>query len=182
MTKPKIHSSTFVHKGYFDVRQDVLEKENGIQGTYSSVLLCPFATVVLAQDENQNWILNREYRHPTGEYILGCPGGRLEEGEDPLEGARREFLEETGYLAKNMYQIGLAYPLPSLCNQKIYFFYAKDAVKSKERALEPFEFIETELKSDIDLRKEILKGEKVDSLLCTALWYKDHFSLRSDLC
>lgn len=174
MKKPKVQSSCFVYKGFFNVRQDLLERHDGLVHSYTSLILS-HATAILAQTETGEWILNREYRHPIGEYILGCPGGRLEEGEDPLLGAQRELFEETGYWSDEIVLTGCCYPFPGICDQKIYYFWAKNAVKKGEQTLDPFEYIQTELKTDAALREEIRSGHQVDAILCTTLWYKDHF-------
>lgn len=171
MKKPKVKSSEIVYEGYFNVRKDLLEHPSGHVQPYTSFVLSTDAAVVLAQDENGLWILNREYRHPTGEFLLGCPGGRLEAGEDPIEGGRRELFEETGYWAEEIEIMGSCYPFPSLCDQKIYYLLAKGAVKKGPQNLDPLECIEVELKTDEEIKKE----SKIDGILLTALWYKDHF-------
>lgn len=173
--KPKIHTSQIVYSGFFDVHRDFFEKEGGVFHSFTSLRVNADAAVVLAQDQQGRWILNREYRHPTREFLLGCPGGRLEKGEDPLEGGRRELLEETGYSADELYLIGTCYQMPSVCNQKIYFLLAKNAFKKRAQALDPMEMIEIELKTDEQLKKEMREGSCIDALLCTALWYKSLF-------
>lgn len=173
--KPKVKSSQIVYKGYFDLRQDILEKHDGQTLAYTSLIIPTHAAAILAQDKSGRWILNREYRYPTGESLLGCPGGRLERGEDPIEGGRRELFEETGYWADEMILMGCNYPFPGVTDQKIYYLLAKNARLKGEQKLDPFEFIETELKTDTELREEIRRTHTVDGILCTALWYKNHY-------
>jgi ADP-ribose pyrophosphatase len=163
-----------VHEGYVNLREDLLEKDGGHTQSINS-LQCNDATTMLAQDAEGRWILNREYRHATGEILLGCPGGRLEAGEDPIEGGKREFFEETGYEAKDVVLLGVCYPFPGICNQKIYHLFAKSAVKRGKQKLDLFEFIETELIGDEELRHRILSGAHIDGIMLSALWYKDHF-------
>jgi ADP-ribose pyrophosphatase len=170
---PTVKSSRIVHNGYFALREDLLEREEGLVQPINT-LLCTDATATLGQDPNGRWILNREYRHSTGGILLGCPGGRLEEGEDPIEGGKREFFEETGYWSDDVSIIGRCFPFPGVCNQRIFFLYAKNVVKKGEQKLDEFEFIETELLEDSELRRQILAGGRVDGILLTALWYKDH--------
>jgi ADP-ribose pyrophosphatase len=171
---PKVKSSRIVHDGYVSLREDILEREGGhIQPM--STLDCVNATTMLAKDMEGRWILNSEYRHATGQILMGCPGGRLEAGEDPIAGGKREFFEETGYLAEEVVILGCSYPFPGLCNQKIYHLCAKKAVKIGDPKLDLFEFIETELIDDAELRKQILNGAAVDGILLTALWYHDQF-------
>jgi ADP-ribose pyrophosphatase len=175
MTRPKIQKSKLLYSGFFDLRQDLLERADGLTHQYTSIILATDAVAILAQDQNGLWILNREYRHPTGKVLLGPPGGRLEKGEDPIVGARRELFEETGYWADEIVLLGSSHPFPGICDQKIHYLWAKNAVKKADQSLDPFEFIEIELKTDEQLRREIRSGSNVDGNLCAALWYKDHF-------
>lgn len=169
--KPKVHFSNVIQREFFSLQEDLLERSDGYTHTYTSLKLPCDATIILAQDQEGRWILNREYRHPTGEILLGCPGGRLEPGEDPILGGQREFFEETGYWSDEIKIIGVSYPFPGLCNQKIYFLIAKNAFKKGNQQLDPFEFIETELKTNEELTQEIRQGTHIDSILCAALWY-----------
>jgi 8-oxo-dGTP pyrophosphatase MutT (NUDIX family) len=174
MQKPNVKSSQMLHDGYVCLREDLLEKEGGDTQAINTIL-CRDATTMLALDFDGRWILNREYRHAMGDVLLGCPGGRLEAGENPAQGARREFFEETGYEAGEVVLLGVCYPFPGLCNQRIFHYFCPKAVKKGAQKLDLFEFIETELIEDAELRRRILSGARVDGILLTALWYKDHF-------
>ncbi|HEY4255558.1 MAG TPA: NUDIX hydrolase [Chlamydiales bacterium] len=171
MKKPKILNQKMLFQGFFDVRQDLLQREDGETSTYTHCILAKNAAVILAQTSDGKFILNREYRHPVGKELLGCPGGRLEEGENPLEGALREFQEETGYFSDDIQEIGVCYPFPGVCNQKIHFFFAQNAYLKSAPSLDPFEFIQLELKSEKELYAEIARGQAIDGLLVTALGY-----------
>ncbi len=168
--KPKILDTQEIYSGFFDLRQDLLENADGLTLSFTSLHM-PSSVVVLAQTPNGLWILNREYRHPTGEVLLGPPGGRIDEGEDPLTAAKRELHEETGYYAEELQILGSCHPFPGICSQKIYYILAKNAEKKGEQKLEPFEFIEVELKTDAELLSEMQTSSRVDGNLCTALWY-----------
>lgn len=181
MSKPKILSTNYLHRGFFDVKQDVLEKEEGLTHPFTTLVLACSATSIIAQDEQGNYIINREYRHATGNYLLSLPGGRLEKGEDPLIGAQRELFEETGYFSNDLIKMGCSFPFPSICDQQIYFFWARNAVKKGNQKLDPFEFIHTELKTEEELEKEILQSDLVDSILLAAFAYKMLYSSRLNL-
>ncbi|MBF8262396.1 MAG: mutT [Parachlamydiales bacterium] len=172
MKKPDIRSSRTVYRGYYNVRMDSLMRSDGALFDYTVLDMSVDAAIVIAETVDGLIVVNREYRHPTGEWVLGFPGGRLETGEDPLIGGQRELFEETGYWSDDITLIGTCYPLPSILNQKIYFFHAKNAVLKSRQHLDPFEFIEIELKTEPDLKKEIREGMHIDSMMCSALWYK----------
>lgn len=170
--KWKVHSSNIVYDDFLKIRKDIIENKDGILLSHSSLVLPNNAAVILAQDKSGRYILNCEYRHSTELFLLGCPGGLLEEGEDPIEGGKRELLEETGYAAKEIFLTGCAYPFPGVCNQKIYYLWAKDVEKIQEPTLDPLETIQTRLKTEEELLKAIRTMPNVDAILCTALWYK----------
>lgn len=174
--RPTIHSTeTLIRGEFYSLQQDRVLLSDGRSGVYVSLQLGDNAAVLLAQDKEGRYILNREYRHPTGEYLLGCPGGRLESQEDPLDGGKRELLEETGYWAGSVQLLGSCYPFPGLCNQKIYFLLALDCEKTGAQKLDPLELISIELKSEAELKAEIKNTSHIDGILCTALWYKELF-------
>ncbi len=77
------------------VVQDTLEK-GGKQRLYYYIESPVEAVATVGLTEGRI-VLTRQYRHPVGRAIYDLPAGRLSAGEPPLEGARREFEEETGY-------------------------------------------------------------------------------------
>lgn len=170
--KPKVQASKLLYSGFFDLRQDLLEREDGLTHDYTCLILGTHAVAVLAQTKEGLWVLNREYRHATGTTLLGAPGGRLEQDESPIIGGQRELFEETGYWSDEIQLMGCSHPFPGVCDQKIYYLYAKNAYKKGDQKLDPFEFIDVELKTDEELHQEILRGVNVDGILCAALWYK----------
>lgn len=172
MKKPFLCSSEIVYSGFFDIRKDRIMRSDGELFDYSCMVLPMNAAVVIAQTCEGLFIVNREFRQPTGEWVLGCPGGRFEKGEDPIKGGQRELFEETGYWSDEISLIGCCYPLPSLLDQKIYFLHAKNAVLKSKQHLDPFEFINVELKTQEELNREIREATSVDSMMCAALWYK----------
>lgn len=173
--KPTIEHSKLLYSGFFDLRQDLLKRHDGLTREYTSLILSTHAVVILAQTAEGLWILNREYRHPTGETLLGPPGGKMEEGEDSIFSGQRELFEETGYWSDEIQPVGCCHPFPGISDQKIYYLWAQNCIKKGEQNLEPFEFIQVELKTDKQLREEIRQSSHIDGNLCIALWYKDHF-------
>ena len=69
----------------------------------------PGAAAMLAFDEKGKVLLVKQHRFPHG-YILEIPAGTLEKGEDPIDCAYREIIEETGYKAKKMTKLVSYFP------------------------------------------------------------------------
>ena len=172
---PEVKTQEIVYKGYFDVRVDLLQLHHGPNLSYTCLDIRANAAAILAKTTDGKFVINKEYRHPTGKWLLGCPGGRIDTGESPLEAAKRELLEETGYGQGTFHLLGSAFPLPAVCDQLIHFIYVENAVFIQPPTHEPFEFIHTELKTEAELFSDIAAGFPVDSVLCTALLLASKF-------
>lgn len=168
---PTVEDSEIVFDDFLKIRRDRLRMPNQFGFNYYTLLTRASSVVVLAFDNEKRLVLNEEYRHPIGMTILGPPGGYLDEGEDILNGGRRELLEETGYDAKTFELLGSAFPYPGISDQKIHYVAAQGAFKSREQHPDPGETIRTVLKDPGVLRNEILNGLPVDGILCTALYF-----------
>ncbi len=71
------------------------------------------------------------YRHGTGKVELGLPSGRIEKGERPLEAAKRELLEETGFQAGKWLELGVFTVDGNQGLGKAHFWFGKELEKIK---------------------------------------------------
>lgn len=90
---------------------------------------------------DDKFIFEKQYRYALNEEIIEMPAGKLEEGEIPLEAAKRELLEETGYRPLEMIHLGDSYPTPGYSSEIIHLYYCPKAIK-EERHLDKDEDIE----------------------------------------
>jgi ADP-ribose pyrophosphatase len=116
-------------------------------------------------------VLIRQFRFPINKEIWEIPAGKLDKGEKPEVGAKRELKEETGYEAKELRKIGEFYLSPGYSTEYMYLFLAR-GLKKGEQNLEKGEKIK-EVK--IFSRKEVLKMIKsrkiVDAKTILALFF-----------
>jgi ADP-ribose pyrophosphatase len=85
------------------------------------------SVVVLAVNESgsvPHILLERQYRHAAGDYLWELPAGRIDPGENELEAARRELLEETGYTAARWRRILKFYASPGFMAETMAIFLA----------------------------------------------------------
>lgn len=169
---PEVKNSEVAFHGFFDVRVDLLELPHGHKKPYYVVDIGVHAVAILALTQEGKFVITKEYRHPTKVWMMGCPGGRIDVSESPIQAAQRELLEETGYGNGTFSIMANVHPLPALTDHQIYYIFAKDVEYIKPPALEPFELIQTALKDEKDLFQEIASGNPVDGVLCTALFLK----------
>lgn len=161
-----------VYKGFFDVRVDLLSLRHGPKKHYAFLEMGCHAALVLAETPDGKLVINQEYRHPTKQWLLSCPGGRIDGGESPIDAAQRELLEETGYTAKEWIYLGACYPQPAVSDQQLHYILAKHATLATAPQREEFEVIHTVLKTPEELMRDIRSGHKVDGILCTALFLR----------
>lgn len=118
------------------------------------------ATVALTAD--RQIVLTRQYRHGVGRVIFDLPAGRTEPGEDPLQGARREFEEETGYRAGRFETLGEMSPFPGSLKVTRYIYFATDLVPG-EQHLDPGEELEVVLLPFDRVYEDVLSGRYIDA-------------------
>lgn len=86
----------------------------------------PGAVAVIAQNEHDEVLLIKQYRHPVREYLWEIPAGLLDvPGESRLEAAKRELLEETGYIADRWEELISFHTTPGGNDETITVFVAK---------------------------------------------------------
>jgi len=115
-----------VYKGIIvNVRRDVAELQNGNRAG-REVVEHPGGVGIVAVTNDNKVLMVRQYRYPMGEEVLEIPAGKLEYGEDPFECAVRELSEETGCTAGRYVDLGVIYPSPGYCAEKLYIYLALD--------------------------------------------------------
>ena len=100
---------------------------------------------VVALTKHNEVVLVKQYRHGVQEILLELPGGVVDSGEDPLEGAKRELMEETGYSAGNIIEVGRLYPNPAIQQNTLFCYLATDVEWAGEQHLDEAEEIEVQL-------------------------------------
>ena len=94
-------SNTLFDHPWFRICHDTLEHA-GKRLDYLYLASPVEAVNVVGLTDANEIILTHQYRHPVGKEIYDLPGGRLNPGEAPLDCARREFVEETGFYPLHM--------------------------------------------------------------------------------
>lgn len=111
---------------------------------------------------DDKFIFEKQYRYAMNEEIIEMPAGKLEEGEIPLEAAKRELLEETGYRPLEMIHLGDSYPTPGYSTEVIHLYYCPKAVR-EERHLDNDECIDLIYLTLEEIEELIAQGKIKDS-------------------
>ena len=164
----KILESHYLHK---NVRIDKCELPNGMTIDGFVLEYGDWATII-ALTKQQEVVMVRQYRHGAQKVILELPGGAMEpEDESPLQAARRDLLEETGYTSDTFIQIGCLSPNPANQTNLIYSFLALDAEKVGGQHLDETEDIEVVLKPLEELIRMAKSGELFQSMQVSAVFF-----------
>ncbi|MBI2906251.1 MAG: NUDIX hydrolase [Chloroflexi bacterium] len=106
-----------------NLRIDTVELPNG-KTTRREIVEHGDAVAVVALDADDNVLLVRQYRKPIERELLEIPAGGVHPGEEPLDCARRELQEETGYLASSMEKIAMLYTSPGFSSELMHIYLA----------------------------------------------------------
>src|SRR5579862_3427694 len=97
-----------------------LENEETHRRFKREVVAHPGAVVILGLLPDDQVLLIRNFRYAVGQTLMELPAGTLEKGEDPMNCAGRELLEETGYMAGRLSPIASFFSSPGILNEKLY--------------------------------------------------------------
>lgn len=132
--QPIPENAKLVFKGkIFDVYQWEQELYDGSTRIFEKLKRPDTVVVFPVMDDGR--ILLTEQEQPGKDYFIGATGGRVDEGEEPLDGAKRELLEESGYEASE-YVLWRAEHITSKIDWVIYTFIAKGLKKVSEQSLD----------------------------------------------
>lgn len=106
------------------VRLDRVELCDG-KLTKREVVEHPGGVCILPVDEKGECTMVRQFRYPFGQMLLEAPAGKLEYGEDPLDCAKRELSEETGFTADELIPLGRMYTSPGFSTERLYLYLAR---------------------------------------------------------
>lgn len=176
--QPRTWKLVSQHKEYetpvFDLYKRVARHpENGL-GTFY-VVNTPSWINVVAETADDHIILLDQYRHGVEHITTEIPGGMVDPGETPLEAAKRELLEETGYESTHWEQIGLVEANPAIMNNQTYTFLARKCQKVRAAEPDPHEEIRVWETDSAQLFKLIDKGTIRHALVVAALMHYERW-------
>ncbi len=126
--KEELISTKVIHDGrILTYTIDTVKLPSGKEG-FREVIIHNGGVTIVPQTDQNKVVLVRQYRHPIKKAIWELPAGRVDKNEDPVNAAKRELKEETGYIAGKLESLGIIYPLPGYSTEVLYFFKALDLV------------------------------------------------------
>lgn len=139
----RIASETIHDGGFITVRHDTFRHEDG-EEVQRDVVSHPGAVAVVVLDGDELWLVRQPREAVGSPDLLELPAGKLdEEGESPLQTAKRELAEEIGKQADHWEPLGSFYTSPGFADEEVHLFLATGI-------------------SDVDERPAVAEDERID--------------------
>jgi ADP-ribose pyrophosphatase len=122
------------------IEQKNIRLPNGLER--EKVIVHPSNAVAILPVAGDRCKLIRQYRYAIDDYIIEAPAGTLEKDEEPVVGAGRELIEETGFAARVIEPRGWIYTTPGYTDEKIFLFEARGLSPSDQFGKDDDEVIE----------------------------------------
>lgn len=159
-----------VYDGHFlKLHRDKVTLPNG-ETTFREYIKHPGAVVILPLFADGTVLLERQFRYPLGKVVIEFPAGKLDINEDPLECAKRELKEETGYTANSWQFVSTIHNAVAYSDEHLEIFLAQD-LQSGESNLDDGEFLETYRAPLSELLNAVKSGQVTDvKTIIGAFW------------
>jgi ADP-ribose pyrophosphatase len=153
----------------FNVDRDRVRLPNGRETTVD-IVRHSRSVVIVPIPEPGKIILIRQFRYPVHRFLWELPAGSVDEGETPVDAARRECHEEIGLVPSTIVRLSALYPTPGYCDEEMIFFRVSGLETPDEPAAQDEdEDIEARTFELRDARDMVRRGEIVDMKTVVAL-------------
>lgn len=137
--------------------------------TYYDIVAHPGGSVMAAVNSQNQLCLITQTRPAVGADIWEFPAGCLDPNEPPIDTAKRELEEETGWVAKNWYDLGMIVTTPGFCDERLYLFAATELTETATN-FDDEEQIESHWLSMDEIEEKISQGEINDAKTLSLLY------------
>ncbi len=155
-----------------DVRRDRVRLPDGREAV-REYIAHPGAAVIIALQDNDELLFERQYRYPLRRAILELPAGKIDLGEDALNTAIRELREETGHSASDWRHLGVMHPCVGYSDEHIEIFLARGLRRESAPQLDHGEFLDVLSLSLEAAVAAVRSGEITDAKTITALFWAE---------
>jgi len=155
----RVIKTEYLEKGRFEIVYETVQFTPDYIGPYSYVRYKADGVCVLPVLSDGNICLTNQYRRPVDSFEFEVPAGMIDSNETPLDAAKRELAEETGYSTIRTVDCGFIYASPGSSTEKMYLFIAYCEKESKTaQNLDKSEKIDVATFSVQQIQRMIVEG------------------------
>lgn len=168
----KVLDSEYLHREpWLTVRRERLQLPNGKIAPEYYVLEYNNWVNIIAITKEKKFVMVKQYRHGFGQVCYELCAGVCENSDtSPLESAKRELMEETGYGNGKWSELICVSPNASANTNLSYCFVAEDVEKINEQALDDSEDLTVHLFSLDEVKELLMNGEIIQATMAAPLW------------
>lgn len=169
--KWEVLESEYLHRRpWLTVRRDKVRLPNGTVHPEYYVLEYPTWVNVIALTPEGKFVMVKQYRHGLGIVATELCAGVAEAGEEPMEAAKRELLEETGFGGGDWELLSVLCANPGSQNNLSYSFIASGVVRMDSQHLDETEDIKVEILDEAEVLEMLVNDRLKQALMAAPLW------------
>ena len=165
-----LESRYIIQRPWLTARVDKVQLPDGRINPEHYVLEYPEWVNIIAITGEGQFVMVRQYRHAMDVVLDELCAGVVEQGEAPIDAAKRELLEETGYGGGTWREIMTVGQNPSICDNITHCFLAQGVERLADQTLEATEDIEVILMTRQQVQQLLADNQMLQALMAAPLW------------